>query len=65
MKNKSTQTFELSESDIKEAVRDWIEKKHSSLKPLTVSISPRTATTGIGMNEHDETTICITATREL
>lgn len=38
METKTTQTFDLSDDDVKDAIAAWIEKKYGVGKPLTVHI---------------------------
>lgn len=61
----STQQFDLSESDVKEAVAEYIERKYGAGNELSVSVSVRTTTTGYGMQETDSHVVSVTASRKL
>jgi hypothetical protein len=64
-KTTSTQKFELSDDHVKEAITEWIEKQFGKGKPITVSLSAKTITTGIGPGEHDIAVVEVSASREL
>lgn len=66
MKSVRTETIDLSEIDLQEAVSMWLAIKGyaPSSVPWHVAASSHVVTTGIGMNEHDEYHVVIRATRE-
>ncbi len=57
MNSKTTQTFELSDEDVKTAIAEFVGKRYGAGGEVKV-------TTGMGMNEHDEMRVKVTATRE-
>ena len=48
METKTTQTFDLSNADIKEAIAEWIENKFGVGKPLTVTLDTKVQYSGFG-----------------
>lgn len=60
---KMTQSFELSDADIKQAVREYIENRFGVGGELKVDCRVATVTTGYGMQESDSHVVKITATR--
>lgn len=65
MNTKSTQSWELSQEDVTEAITEWLEKKFGAGKPITVSLRAVAVSTGYGMNEGTTYVPEITAKREL
>lgn len=59
------QVFELSNQDIRIAVKEYIERKFGKLGTLTISVRVDTVTRGYGMQEHESHEVAITATREV
>lgn len=65
MNTKTTQSWELSQDDIKTAIAEWLEKKFGAGKPITVSINVRTVSTGFGAGEGYDHVAEIVAKREV
>ncbi len=61
---RTTQTFEISDEDVKTAIADFVGRKYGAGGEVKVSVSVETFTTGMGMNEHDEMRVKVTAARE-
>ena len=62
-----TETVELSDSDIKEAIANWLNDKYGDgpfWQAEQVTISAGLRTEGMGTNEHQAAYCSITATRE-
>jgi hypothetical protein len=65
---KSTETINLSDEDVKEAIADWLNKKRPrpvSAAPWVVSVGAGMRSTGFGVMEGNEPYAIISATREL
>ena len=65
METKTTQTFDLSDGDVKEAVAMWIEKKYGIGKPMTVHIQSNSRLEGYGGGEYEVYYTSVSATREV
>ena len=64
IKSKTTQTFELSDEDIKEAIRELIEKQYGKGQPIAVRLSVKTTYEGCGTAEGPDYVPVITAERQ-
>lgn len=64
MNTKTTQSWELSEDDIKVAIAEWLEKKFGKGNPITVSVRAVAYSSGFGMNESVSYRAEITAKRD-
>jgi hypothetical protein len=65
---KTTQTIELTEADVQEAVTEWAKNKgyvSMDAKKVTADFSVRKITRGYGMGEYDEYVPKATVTCEL
>lgn len=62
---RTTQRFDLSDADVKEAIAEWVERKFGGGNPITVDVDARAITTGFGMNESTGYVVKVSATRKL
>lgn len=59
------ETISLTESDLREAVQEWLDKKYGSHSPFTLSFACNRSSHGSGWAEVDTETFTATATRKI
>lgn len=64
METKTKQTFELSEEDLHNAIRDWVNWKYGKTGDIKIDVSVKTITTGFGMMERDAHEVVVKAERD-
>lgn len=64
MEAKTKQTFELSEEDVENAIREWVNGKYGKTGDIRVIVDVKTITTGFGYSEHTRHEVIVKAERD-
>ena len=64
---KRVETLEMSQKELEEAVNEWLSKSFPQQNhgPWNVKLVHNTRLSGYGMNEREETTFSVVATRDI